>query len=595
MFRARWRDLSRSLLFDEDEAPVPDEPEEDLENAEGAAIEIPEDFSALTDEELNELRAELREGFAATREATPVDVALLERYAEAARAVAGELSARAEAQLEAESRVEELVAEMETIAPEDTTEGPEEEEGEGEEDGEEEEAESEEAEEEAPAEPAEAEEERRVPVAASSSGSTTRITVPPSETARTLPRRARPLPTPERQRYMTASAGNEAGNYIDRSDVPGLIREVTRGHDVGRFARYAEAGEQHAERHPILRIEKQFPEELVIGANSDVLAVLDTAADPSRIPGGSLTAAGWCAPSETIYDLCALETAEGILSVPEVTVTRGGINHTMGPDFGDLYTDTGWMFSNAEVDYATKTCFSVVCPTFEETGWNIAGVCIQADLLMRQAFPEIIDRYVNGSLVAHQHRLAAARIAAIEAASTAETLLVPAGADGAAAPLLGAVELAAEKIRYRNRMSRGAVLEVVLPAWAEALVRADIAYRNGKDSLSVSDAEIASWFADRKVAPQFVYNFQDLDDTPGTAYPATIDFLIYPAGTWVGASDEIIRLDVVYDSTLLATNEYTALFSEEQWLLAQRCHDSRVITTNVCADGAIGAEAVACT
>jgi hypothetical protein len=397
-----------------------------------------------------------------------------------------------------------------------------------------------------------------------------------------------------------ASGGDDAGNFIVRQEIPDLIREVTRGHDVSRIARMAEQGIPHTERYPLLRIEKDFPEELRIGPNDDPLSVMDVAADQSRLPSGqlmptSLTAAAWCAPTETIYDLCALETAEGLLSIPEVGIGRGGLKHTLGPDFGDLFTDTGWCFAADEVDTAVKTCYSVECPTFTEDTWAICGVCIQADLLMRQAFPEIIDRYVNGSLVAHQHRLAQRRITEIVAGSTAETLAVPEGADGSAAPLLSAIELAAEKIRYRNRMSRSATLEVILPAWVIANLRADVAYRNGKDSLSVSDAEILSWFADRNVAPQFVYNWQDLVDTAGTGYPATVQFLIYPAGTWVGASDEIIRLDVVYDSTLLSTNEYIALFSEEQYLVAKRCHDSRVVTAAICADGAIGGRTVVCT
>lgn len=584
MFR-HWRDLQRNLLFEEVDMTSPPE---DLENAEGAVIQIPDDLTALTDEELNELRVELRDGFTATRESSPLDVALLERYAETARAVAAELTARAEARIDAENRAEELEAEI--FAEVEGEEAPAEEGGSEGEGADGEEAETEEETEESADESADepAEEEARVPVPVAAS------TVRPAEITRTLPRRARPLPVVAQQQYMTASGGDEAGSFIDRMEIPGLVREVMRGHDAGRFARYAAGGEAHAERHPLLRIEKNFPEDLKIGPNVDVLEVLDRAADPSRLPGGSLTAAGWCAPTETIYDLCQLESAEGLISVPEVALTRGGLKHTLGPDFGTLFTSAGFVIAADDVDTATKTCFDVVCPSFDEDTWALVGVCITADLLMRQAFPELIDRYINGSLVAHQHRLATQRILAIVAGSTAEVLEVPAGSDGSAAPLLSAIELAAEKIRYRSRMSRSALLEVVLPAWVEANIRADIAYREGKASLSVSDAEIASWFADRKVAPQFVYNWQNLVDTAGIGYPSTVQFLIYPAGTWVGASDEIIRLDVLYDSTLLSTNEYTALFTEEAWLMAKRCHDSRVVTTPICADGAVGRQHVFC-
>ena len=75
-----------------------------------------------------------------------------------------------------------------------------------------------------------------------------------------------------------------------------------------------------------------FPDDLTIDRNDDDLEVMLYAGKESRLPGGSLTASGgWCAPSETLYDLCAGETTDGILRVPEVDVTRGGIKFTGRP------------------------------------------------------------------------------------------------------------------------------------------------------------------------------------------------------------------------------------------------------------------------
>jgi hypothetical protein len=42
----------------------------------------------------------------------------------------------------------------------------------------------------------------------------------------------------------------------------------------------------------------------------------------------------------------------------------------------------------------------------------------------------------------------------------------------------------------------------------------------------------------------------------------------------------------VYDSVNLGTNDFTALFSEEGWLVAKLCNDSRAVTVNICPDGA---------
>ncbi len=62
-----------------------------------------------------------------------------------------------------------------------------------------------------------------------------------------------------------------------------------------------------------------------------------------RQTGNLVAAAGWCAPSETIYDLCEQESMDGILSLPEVTADRGGFNIPVdgGIDFSTIFTSIG--------------------------------------------------------------------------------------------------------------------------------------------------------------------------------------------------------------------------------------------------------------
>src|SRR5690606_22780681 len=58
---------------------------------------------------------------------------------------------------------------------------------------------------------------------------------------------------------------------------------------------------------------------------------------------GSLTAAaGWCAPSENLYDLCSLWSMDGMLDLPTVTATRGGFNYTSDVSYADLDAATGF-------------------------------------------------------------------------------------------------------------------------------------------------------------------------------------------------------------------------------------------------------------
>jgi hypothetical protein len=50
----------------------------------------------------------------------------------------------------------------------------------------------------------------------------------------------------------------------------------------------------------------------------------------------------------------------------------------------------------------------------------------------------------------------------------------------------------------------------------------------------------------------------------------------------------VVNLDTIYDSTLLATNEYTALFAEDGWAVLQTCPDARQYTVEVDVSGCVG-------
>src|SRR5699024_6307107 len=160
---------------------------------------------------------------------------------------------------------------------------------------------------------------------------------------------------------------------------------------------------------------------------------------------------------------------------------------------------------------------------------------------------------IRGALVAHDHRLNANLIAKIAAGSTEITM--PSQQAGTAAPVLTSVELQVEHFRASHRLSRSVTLEAVFPFWVRGAIRADLARRQGVDLLAITDAQIGQWFGIRGVSPQFVYNWQGIDATDAsafTAFPSTVDFLLYPAGTWVRLASDLITLDTLYDSTLLA-------------------------------------------
>lgn len=374
-------------------------------------------------------------------------------------------------------------------------------------------------------------------------------------------------------------------------------------------------------RHGAVQFRRDFPAELRVEEGKDGLRVAEFAASERRLPGGSLlesykrdvaagraitAAAGWCAPSEVIYDLCELETLDGMLSLPELSTARGGwqLPANGGPNFATIWSGIGnsgttHLTEAAVMSDSTKYCMDIPCPEFTDVRLGVDYYCLTGSLLQRRGYPEIVARFGRGAMVALAHKINMGVIAALVAASGAATV-IPAdfSGDDAISGLLSAVDLAITDAKYRNRMGFNATLEVVLPMWVLDQLRAAASRRlnGGLEMLAITDAQIVQWFATRSAIPRFVYDWQDsfsgLATGPGgaaplAALPTSVNFLIYPAGTWVKAVQPVVSLDTVYDSTKLQTNEYTAVFAEDGWAALQMCPLSRLYTAPVDPSGVI--------
>jgi hypothetical protein len=82
---------------------------------------------------------------------------------------------------------------------------------------------------------------------------------------------------------------------------------------------------------------------------------------------------------------------DGILSLPEVNVTRGGIKFTKGPQWADIYGNIGFTQTEAQaIAGTTKPCYEVTCPTFTDVRLDAVGLCIKAPILTNAAYPEVV-------------------------------------------------------------------------------------------------------------------------------------------------------------------------------------------------------------
>jgi hypothetical protein len=333
---------------------------------------------------------------------------------------------------------------------------------------------------------------------------------------------------------------------------------------------------------------------------NEQLDIVMAAAKESRLPGGNLVAAGgWCAPSETLYDFCSLETTEGMLSIPEVQANRGGINFTKGPDLATILADASFGFVQTETEAEAgtpKPCYAVECPPFTEVRLQAVGFCITAGVLTNAAYPELITRVLELATVGHARKVNAATINAISTAIGAAVDHAEIGAT--TSDVLDALALQATRIRYLYSMAPNATIEAVLPIWAKEIFRADLGRRNGVDMLAIGDAQISAYLGARGVSAQYVYDYQNLTSASTgtwTSFPDALEVMLYPAGAFVRLTTDVIDLGTIYDSTGLSTNTYTAAFFEEGLAVANTCGSGVKVSIDVsCLAGRSGAADVTC-
>ncbi|MFI9463764.1 major capsid protein [Streptomyces xiamenensis] len=367
---------------------------------------------------------------------------------------------------------------------------------------------------------------------------------------------------------------------------------------------------------PIARIQRHSPAELTVGDATDHVRgqeVMRLATDESRLPGGSLVAAGgWCAPSETLYDLCDLRISDqGMVSLPTITATRGGIRYPSDFDWAALWGSVGFHQTEAQaIAGEPKPCLEVPCDDdFQECRLDVDGVCIRTPILTERGWPERVAQFTEGALAIHKHQLNARTIARMEALSTAITMPAPGAPDpqaavtdlhgpGAIESVLSMLELQVQYQRYRERLDQGQSLEMLAPFWLRGILKSDLRKKLGIDNRwSVTDAQLDTYLRSVGVAPQWVYDWQDAyaDGDEGgfggivpTAWPGEVKILLYRAGTFFQLQADVISLDGVYDHDSLTRNMYTSLFTEEGTQVCRRCGESYVITIPLCASGLSG-------
>jgi hypothetical protein len=324
---------------------------------------------------------------------------------------------------------------------------------------------------------------------------------------------------------------------------------------------------------------------------------------PAFAQDGSLTAAGgWCAPSETLYTFCDVPAATDLVSLPEITIRRGGVRWPDEPDMSAIFDSFEWFFTESQLEAvdgggdptAIKNCVEIPCvDTFTEIRLSAVGYCVEAGILQTQGWPELIEKFMAELTQEHFRALSRRTINDMVSGSTA--LSMPGNTlIGTASAVLNSIALMAVNLRLDRGLGRTALIEGVAPSWLYEVIRADLAMMTGVDTKAVTDAQIGAWFSVRNIVMQFVGDWQTRTaGQPGNIstmeWPNLVNVLLYPAGAWFRALSNVIELGVMYPKEQLQVNRYTRMFTEDAIAVAKRCYKSLNVQIPICPSGAIGA------
>ena len=382
---------------------------------------------------------------------------------------------------------------------------------------------------------------------------------------------------------ITAAAdlpGVSPGTAIDMTQLANSMHDRARVlNDDGR-------------RAPVARIDIPHTHELGTSPEANVAIIDDLVGHPEA--AALVASGGWCAPSEPIFDMFDITPdASNVFDLPGLgTKVRAGVMipsfYGIGDVGGALWTWTEANDIAAAAGTPTKPCLKIPCPTWTECRLEAEGLCVTHGNLSDRAWPELTSAFLSIVMGAHQRRLSAAKIAKvladIGAATTPDATML---LGDVTADVLNLVALGAEDMRSQYRLAKGRSVDVLFPEWARSVLRENMAHRAGvSDMVNVSDSQVTSWLTARGIRPQFTPDWQPLfNTTPATRWPANLTFAMWLTGSYISIDGGSIDLGVVRDSTLNATNDFTAAWSEQFYQVCRRGPKGRQYTVPVLVDG----------
>lgn len=305
---------------------------------------------------------------------------------------------------------------------------------------------------------------------------------------------------------------------------------------------------------------------------------------------------GYIAPLTPLYDFFRLAEPQTPVedALPVVQAPRGGIRFISPPAHTVANSAVDGPFaSDHNYDSNPKTCYQLTSPSVVEREVEAVSQCITFDNLAYRVFPEQVQAFLEDVAVAFATKKETVYLDYIDSSSTAVT------ADygyGLSRSLLQDWTVAAVAYRKRNGMPRNAPVQIMSPDWALDAIKLDMALdaQNGLNMWEISDAQVAaalaargiSWIGYNDTATGGTQKFNGAQSAGAlNAWPTSVVAYVNAPGTFVRLDGGTLDVGLVRDSALNRTND-VEMFMEEWIGIAMLGLESVKLTSTVCLNGA---------
>lgn len=454
------------------------------------------------------------------------------------------------------------------------------------------------------------------------------------------PRRRIGSPVPNRADRRAAP--RRTGTITLRTTAAAGLRDFSPGQELDNeglyraFAQHIEAADAVPgnHRYVVATVRSEYPEERHLRATSSPFAnmrLVESAVDDAQsrharanaedlvtVRSGhegrnAITAAGLCAPLETLYDIRVVgDNARPVRdALVRFGADRGGIQYR--PAINGVAQSGGigtWTAANDTADpLVPKTCVEIACPGVVTAQVEAIYKCLTFSNMSTRFDPEFYDAVVRSQSIAHDRF---AENALLTQLTTASKDVYSTQILGATRDTLTTMDHMVAYYRNVHRLADETPLRWIAPLWHKYMMRADITRQmvgDGLQSLAVTDAQLNQWLTERNInvtwhldginpadltvpTPDIVVPAQFYtvlgDEVAVPGFPDAVSTLLFAEGDWLFLDGGTLDLGVVRDSTLNGNNRFQT-FSESWEFSAFRGIESIHLVLQVQPNGASAA------